>query len=151
MTRGPRIQVRPAAPDELAEPLALLEEFLREGEPVPPLFAEQLARAVEGGDLELLVARPEPEGPAVGVAVLAFRPNVSANTLFASIEDLYVRPDARNQGVGRAVLEAVEERCGARGISYVEVQTDEEAAPFYEASGYAPEAGILILSRSYLL
>lgn len=151
MTQDPRIKVRPAAPNELAEPLALLKEFSSEGDPIPPPFAERLARAVEAGDLELLVARVGPEGPAVGVAVLAFRPNISAGAFFASVEDLYVRPNARGQGVGRALLGAVEERCGARGISYVEVQTDEEAAPFYEASGYETEAGVRVLSRSYLL
>lgn len=151
MTRSPRIQVRPCASDELDEPLALLEEFLREGEPVPPPFVERLARAVEGGDLDLLVARPEPEGPAVGVAMLAFRLNVSLGAPFASIEELYVSPDVRSQGIGWALLRAVGERCRARGISYVEVQTDEEAAPFYEACDHEPETGVRVLSRYYAL
>ena len=151
MTRDPRIQVRLATSGELAEPIALLEEFLREGEPVPPPFAERLAWAVEGGDLELLVARPELDRPTAGVAVLAFRPSVALGATFASIEDLYVRPDARGQGVGQALLEAVEERCLAHGISYVEVQTDDEAAPFYEALGYELEAGLFVLSSSLVL
>ena len=42
---------------------------------------------------------------------------------------------ARGRRAGRALLEAVEERCRARDVSYVEVQTDEEAAAGYEASG----------------
>ncbi len=144
----PWIEVRPAAPDELAEPLSLLEEFLRDGEPVPPPFVERLTRAVETGDVEVLVARVESDVRPVGVAVLSFRPSVSAGALFASIEDLYVSPAARGRGTGRALLEAVEKRCRARGVSYVEVQTDEEAAPFYEASGYEPERGVQVLSRS---
>ncbi|CAA9423365.1 MAG: Histone acetyltransferase HPA2 and related acetyltransferases [uncultured Rubrobacteraceae bacterium] len=148
---GPRIEARPVAPDELAEPLSLLEEFLRKGEPVPPLLAGRVARAVETGDIEVLAARTEPNVRPVGVAVLAFRPSVSAGALFASIEDLYVSPAARGRGAGRALLEAVEERCRARGASYVEVQTDEEAAPFYEASGYEPEPGVRVLSRSHYL
>jgi len=139
----------PAAPDELAEPLAFLEEFLREGEPVSSSFAGHLARAIERGDLEVLVARLE--GRTVGVAVLAFRINVSASGLFASIEDLYVRPEVRRQGVGRALIEAVGERCGARGVSYLEVQTDDEAAAFYEAAGFEPEEGVRLLSASYEL
>jgi GNAT superfamily N-acetyltransferase len=80
--------------------------------------------------------------------VLAFRPNVSAGASFASIEDLYVSPDARGRGAGRALLEAVEERCRARDVSYVEVQTDDEAAAFYGACGYEPEMGVRVLSRS---
>ena len=96
----------------------------------------------------MLAARAEPGGAPVGVAVLAFRLNVSAGASFASIEDLYLSPDARGRGAGRALIEAVEERCRARGVSYVEVQTDDEAAPFYEACGYESETGVRMLSRS---
>ncbi len=149
MTTGPRIEVRTAAPDELAEPLALLEESLRNGEPVPPPLAGRLARAVEGGDLEVLAARSD--GRVVAVAVLSLRPNVSLGAIFASIEDLYVRPEMRRRGVGRALLGAVEDLCRARGVSYVEVQTDSQAALFYEASGYETEADVRVLSRSYAL
>ena len=147
MRPGPRIEVRAAAPDELAQPLKLLEEFLRDSDPVPPLFAKRLARAVERGDVEVLVARAE--GRLVGVAVLAFRLDVSAGAPFASVEDLYVRPGARQQGAGRVLIEAVREQCRTRGVSYVEVQTDSEAAGFYEALGYEPEEGVRVLSRSY--
>ncbi len=83
------------------------------------------------------------------MAVLAFRLDVSAGAPFASVEDLYVRPDARQQGAGRVLIEAVREQCRTRGVSYVEVQTDSEAAGFYEALGYEPEEGVRVLSRSY--
>jgi GNAT superfamily N-acetyltransferase len=151
LTRGAGIEVELAAPDQLAEPLSLLEEFLREGEPVPLSFAGQLARAVEAGDIEVLAARTETGGRLAGVALLAFRPSISAGALIASIEDLYVRPDARCTGVGRALLEAVAERCRVRGVSYVEVQTDDEAAPFYEAVDYEQEHGVRVLSCSFTL
>jgi GNAT superfamily N-acetyltransferase len=118
---------------------------------VPPPLARRLARAVEAGDVEVLAARAEPGGTPVGVAVLAFRLNVPAGAFFASIEDLYISPEARSHGAGRALIEAVEARCRARGVSYVEVQTDEEAAPFYEACGYEPETGVRVLSRSVVL
>ena len=132
---------------DLAEPLALLEEFLRDGEPVPRAFAERLRKAVEAGDIEVLAARTEDH--ILGVAILAYRLNVSAGGLFASIEDLYVRPDARRQGVGKAILTAADERCAERGISYVEVQVEDETAEsFYETLGYEPERGVRVLSRS---
>ena len=131
----------------LAGPLALLEESLRDGEPVPEDFAERLRRAVEAGDIEMLAARAE-DGM-LGVVVLAYRLNVYVSALFASIEDLYVRPEARRQGVGRALLEAVDERCAARHISYVEAQVeDDEAGAFYAALGYEPEPGVRVFSRS---
>ncbi len=149
MTRDLRIGVRTVAPGELADSLSFLERSLTDGKTVPPPFAEQLKRAVERGDLEVLAARVEPGQGLVGVAVLAFRPNISAGASFASIEDFHVKAGARRRGIGWALLAAVEERCRARGISYVEVQTDDEAAPFYAALGYEPESDVRVFSRSY--
>jgi GNAT superfamily N-acetyltransferase len=149
LTLSPRIEVRFVAPHEHAKPLSLLEKYMRDGKPVPPSFAQQLQRVIERGDLEVFAARTEER--LVGIAVLAFRPNVSAGTLFASIEDLYVRPDTRHRGVGQALLEAMEERCKVRRVSYVEVQTDDEAAQFYSMLGYEPQRGVRVLSRSFTL
>jgi GNAT superfamily N-acetyltransferase len=140
-------QVEVALPTGLAEPLALLEEALRDGDPVPEDFADRLRKAVEAGDVEVLVARAEDQ--LLGVALLAYRLNVSAGGLFASVEDLYVRPEARRRGVGRALLQAADERCGERGISYVEAQVEEKGAELlYTAVGYEPETGVRVLSRS---
>ena len=139
--------VEVALPTGLAEPLALLEEALRDGDPVPEYFADRLRKAVEAGDVEVLAARAEDQ--ILGVAPLAYRLNVSAGGLFASVEDLYVRPEARRRGVGRAMLKAVNELCAERGISYVEAQVEEkEAELFYTALGYEPETGVRVLSRS---
>ena len=134
-------------PTGLAEPLALLEEALRDGDPVPEDFADRLRKAVEAGDAEVLAARAEDQ--ILGVALLAYRLSVSAGGLFASVEDLYVRPEARRRGVGRALLQAADERCEDHGISYVEAQVEErEAEQFYAALGYEPETSVRVLSRS---
>ena len=138
--------MRLVTPDRLAEGLALLEEALREGEPVSTPFVEELRGAVERGDLEMLAARQE-AGRVVGVVLLSYGLNISAGGPFASIEELHVRPGVRRRGVGRTLLAAVEERCEKRGVSYVEVQTDDEAMAFYEALGYEREEGVLVLSR----
>jgi len=141
------VEVAPVPGTELPEALALLEEALRDGEPVAAAFSERMCRAVEAGDLEVLAARERDR--VVGVAVVAFRLSVSAGGSFASIEDLYVSPEARRRGVGRALLEAVGERCAARGISYVEAQVEEdEAEAFYAALGYGREPGVRVLSKS---
>jgi GNAT superfamily N-acetyltransferase len=144
------IEVRPTPATGLSEPLGLLEDWLRHGEPVPEAFAQRLREAVEAGDLEVLAARLD--GAPVGVAVVAYRLNVSTAGMFASVEDLYVVPGFRRRGVGRALLEAAGERCAARGVSYVEAQVEgEEAMAFYEALGYETEPGAQVLSRSYAL
>ena len=144
------VEVAPVRGTGLTEPLRLLEGFLRDGEPVPEGFAEALRAAVERGVVEVLAAREE--GRVVGVAVLAYRLSVSAAGPFASIEDLYVEPGARRRDVGRALLEAVGERCTSRGVSYVEAQAeDEEAVAFYGAVGYEEEPGVRVFSRSHVL
>ena len=141
------VEVSPVPAADLREPLRLLEEWLRDGEPVPDSFVEELRRHVEAGDLEVLAARLE--GRTVGVLVLAFRPNVSLGSAFASIEDLYVHPRARRRGVGGALLQAAEDRCLDRSVSYLEAQVEEVAADdFYAASGYEPEPGVGVLFRS---
>jgi len=143
-----KVEVIPAS--ELAEPLALLEESLRDGEPVPRPFAEELRRSVEAEVIEILAARTRAK--ILGVVVLAYRPNISACALFASIEDLYVRPEARRVGVGKALLSAAHKRCAARKISYVEVQVEDKAAEaFYTALGYESETGVRVLSRSLVI
>jgi GNAT superfamily N-acetyltransferase len=141
------IEVSSVLAADLRESLRLLEEWLRDGEPVPDAFAAELRRHVEAGDFEVLVARLESR--VVGVLVLAFRPNVSLGASFASIEDLYVRPQARRRGVGGALLQAAHDRCTSRDISYLEAQVEEDPADtFYVASGYEPEFGVRTFSRS---
>ena len=131
----------------LREPLRLLEEWLRDGDPVPDPFVKELGRLVQTGDLEVLAARLD--GRTAGVLVLALRPNISLGSSFASIEDLYVRPGHRRRGVGKALLQAAEDRCGERNISYLEAQIEEDSARiFYAASGYEPEPDARVYSRS---
>lgn len=144
------IEVVPVPAPDLREPLRLLEEWLREGEPVPDAFVAEIQRHVESGDLEFLAAYLQ--GRISGVLVLAFRPNVSLGSAFASIEDLYVHPGSRRRGVGTALLQAADDRCRSRRISYLEAQVEESAATaFYAASGYEPEPGVRVFSASLAL
>jgi len=144
------IEVVPVSGTGLGEPLSLLEVSLRDGESSPATFAESFRNAVETGALEVLVARAEDH--LVGVGVLAFRLSISIGGLFASIEELYVRPEARREGVGHLLLEAIDERCEARGISYVEAQVEEDGAEaFYAALGYEREPEVRVLSKSLVI
>ncbi|MEW6635544.1 MAG: GNAT family N-acetyltransferase [Actinomycetota bacterium] len=144
------MEISPATGDALVEPLRLLERWLRDGEPVPEAFERWLRAAVEAGVYEVLVARTE--GRVVGVAVTAYRLSFSLGGPFASVEGLYVEPEARRRGVGRALLETAAERCSKRGVSYVEAQVEsKEAAVFYRTLGYEEERDVRVFSRSYVL
>lgn len=144
------IEVHTAIGDELEPALKLLEHSLRDGKPLPNEFDGELRGAVERGELEVLIARSN--GELVGVAVLAFRLSVSAGGRFASIEELYVRTEARRQGVGRTLLEAAAERCSRQSVSYVEVQVvDSGAETFYKSIGFECEVGVRVMSLSHPL
>lgn len=139
-----------ASADDLGDALRLLEAALRDGEPLPGDFVGRIHRATEEGWIEVLAAGTE--AGVLGVLVVAYRPNVAAGVEFASIEDLYVVPEYRRRGVGRALLEAAGERCASRGVSYVEVQVEEaDAREFYASLGYEAEDAVGVLSRSLAL
>jgi GNAT superfamily N-acetyltransferase len=58
----------------------------------------------------------------------------------AELKRMYTRPQARRQGVARAVLRAVEESARAAGRTRVALETgalQPEAIAMYEAAGYA--------------
>lgn len=144
-------QVASVPGDEVHAPLALLEKSLRAGTPLPEPFVVRVGSAVGEGELEVLAAWSS-TGDVVGVAILCYRLSISAGQRFASLEELYVKPEARRRGVGRSLVEMVGVRCEIQGVSYVEVQTiDEEARAFYAALGYEQEAEVRVMSRSYPL
>lgn len=136
------------AAEDLAAPLRLLEESLRDGLPVSREFTEQLREELRKGEIELLALCSEEN--VVGVLILSYRLNVAGGGSFASIEELHVSPNYRGQGIGSALLDAAGERCRANGVSYIEVQAEGDALGFYAALGYEREE-VEVLSRSYPL
>ncbi len=142
------MQVYPISGNRLDAPLRLLTSFLNSGDPASDEFVEWFRGAVEKGDLAVFEARTSDE--VVGVLVLARRLSVSIGGRFASIEELYVVPEARRRGVGRALLETVEEWCRAHNVSYVEVEVAESVAEvFYDEVGFGAEDDVRLMSRSY--
>jgi ribosomal protein S18 acetylase RimI-like enzyme len=57
------------------------------------------------------------------------------------IENLYVRPRYRDDGIGATLLETAEERLGADGVDAVALEVmaaNEDARRFYRRQGYRP-------------
>lgn len=57
------------------------------------------------------------------------------------VENLYVVPDARREGIGSALLRAAEDRLVADGATAVQLETmaeNDTARQFYAAHGYTP-------------
>jgi putative acetyltransferase len=54
----------------------------------------------------------------------------------AELRGLYVRPDSLRRGIGRQVLQALEEAGRKRGLHRIDLRATLNAIPFYQAQGY---------------
>jgi ribosomal protein S18 acetylase RimI-like enzyme len=78
------------------------------------------------------------EGPD-GFAQLRFRPSLYTGELDAYLEELYVVPERRGEGLGRALLEAAMAYSRERGAAHIDLGTSEDdvaARALYESAGF---------------
>jgi len=121
----------------------LLHSFNTEfGEQTPSaeLIAERAAPLLESGDVTVLFAGDGPDG----FAELRFRASLYTGELDAYLEELYVVPERRGQGLGRALLEAAMEHARERGARHIDLNTSEEdvaARALYERMGFTNREG----------
>jgi ribosomal protein S18 acetylase RimI-like enzyme len=77
--------------------------------------------------------------PPVGIAMLRFRDSVWSEKPDAHLEELYVAPARRGQGLGRALLERVLDVARERGARRIDLGTavdDRAARALYESVGF---------------
>ena len=97
-------------------------------------YAEDV-RTIDTSERAFLVA--ERDGEVVGMGQLA-RNNAENGRHRAEIQRLAVAEHARGDGIGRALMSALEDEARKRGITLVWLTThaDTDAQRFYEALGY---------------
>jgi ribosomal protein S18 acetylase RimI-like enzyme len=129
---------RAGAPD--ADVVArLLRDFNAEyDDPVPAQeqMAERIRALVAHGDTIILLAGEPP----CGVSVTRFRPGLWSAKLEAYLAELYVVPDRRGQGIGRALMEETMAAARAEGADTMELGTGEAdvtARALYESLGFS--------------
>lgn len=138
---------RHATSADLPAAAELLDAFNREfGDPSPgpAVLAERLATLVDRDGAALLLAGEPP----VALAFVTFRAVLWLDGPVALLEELYVRPDLRSQGIGGRLLEEVVATARARGCGELTIGVDFEdggARRFYERHGLA--ASSLLLER----
>jgi ribosomal protein S18 acetylase RimI-like enzyme len=135
--------VRRASPTDARAVAQLLYDFEMEyDEPCPevPVLAERYEELLGSGDLTVLLVGDEP----LGFAQLRFRPSVYSRSLDAYLEELYVVPSLRGQGLGRALLEAAMEIARTEGATHIDLGTSEDdvaARGLYQSAGFTNREG----------
>jgi ribosomal protein S18 acetylase RimI-like enzyme len=121
----------------------LLHDFNREfDDPTPPVeeLAGRISQLLRGGNTVVLVAGDGPDG----VAVLRFREAIFSSGLECYLAELYVTPERRGQGLGRALMEAAIQEARDRGADTMDIGVDEPdlaARRLYESLGFSNRTG----------
>ena len=135
--------VRLAGPEDAERIGALLHDFNSEfGEPTPgpAVLAGRVRDLIEADELTALLAGDAPDG----LAVLRFRPSLWKDGLDAYLEELYVVPERRGRGFGRALMNAAIETARDRGAGDMHLGTSEDdvaARRLYESLGFDNHEG----------
>jgi GNAT superfamily N-acetyltransferase len=136
-------KVRRATPADAAQVARLLHDFQIEfDEPTPGVetLGDRYTKLIRNREMIVLLVGEGPDG----FAQLRFRPWVYSSGLCSYLEELYVVPSLRGQGLGRTLLEAAMDNARAEGASHMELgtsETDVAARRLYESTGFTNREG----------
>ena len=132
-----------AGPEDAAEAARLLHDFNTEYDdftPGVPALTKRLEELLVAGEATILLGGDGPDG----VAVLRFRPALWTPTIDAYLEELYVAPARRGEGLGQALLEAALDTSREAGAKFIHLGTstdDKAARGLYEKLGFTDREG----------
>ena len=121
----------------------LLHDFNSEYDdptPGPRALAQRVRELLAAGEITVLLAGDEP----YGLALLRFRPAIWTQALDCYLEELYVVPEQRGRGLGRALMEAAIDLARREGAAHMDLGTGEDdvaARALYESLGFSNREG----------
>jgi ribosomal protein S18 acetylase RimI-like enzyme len=121
----------------------LLHEFNEEFNdptPGPARLGKRVRELLADEEITVLLGGTGP----YGLAVLRFRPAIWTEALECYLAELYVVPERRRRGLGRALLEAAIEFARTRGADHMDLGTGENdvaARALYESLGFSNREG----------
>lgn len=138
-----REAVRMATAADAVAIARLLDRFNREyDEPTPGVdaLAGRVADLIDSGETDAVLGG----GGTDGVAVLRFRPPLWTAGSECYLAELYVTPECRGRGVGRALMEEALRHARRRGADWMSIEVDEPdtaARHLYESLGFSNRDG----------
>lgn len=137
------VSVRLAGPDDCPVVGELLDAFNREYDdptPGPEKLAERMGQLMADGETVVLLTGDGPHG----LAVLRFRRSIWTEGLECYLAELYVVPQRRRQGLGRALMLTAMNLARRRGAECMDLNTGEQdvaARALYESLGFSRTEG----------
>ncbi len=135
MTGDGSPEIRRAGIEDATDAAQLLHDFNTEyDDPTPPVpvLAERVRELLADEAIVVLLAAPPP----AGLAVLRIKPSLWSSAADVYLEELYVVPERRREGLGRALLSTAIEAAREAGADHFELttgETDAEARGLYES------------------
>lgn len=142
---SPTLTLRAAVPDDITTILALVRELAEYArEPHAVTATEEMLHAALFGDEKPIAYAviAELDAEPVGFALYFFNFSTWLGKPGLYLEDLYVRPSARRNGVGKALLIHLMKIANARGCGRMEwavLDWNEPAIAFYKSLGAEPQ------------
>lgn len=125
----------------VARLMAEFRDHLWKSEPAEAEIRASVERILTDPQSEFLIASDD-ERPA-GVCQLRYRWSVWTSSEDCWLEDLFVVPDARRAGLGRALVDAALSSARARGCVRIELDVDQDNKPamgLYQRCGFSLES-----------
>jgi ribosomal protein S18 acetylase RimI-like enzyme len=135
--------IRRATAEDAGDVARLLHAFNSEYEDWTPgveALTEHARSLLDGGEITVLFAGDGPDG----FSLLRFHRSIYNGRPDAYIQELYVVPERRAQGLGRALLEASIDAARKAGAPHIELTTgesDTDARSLYESAGFNNREG----------
>jgi ribosomal protein S18 acetylase RimI-like enzyme len=139
MSESPETRIAGSA--DAPEAARLLDAFNREYDEDTPgveILTARCRELIEAGEAVVVLAAE----PDAGIGVIRFRRSLwteSPTALDAYLEELYVVPRRRGEGIGRALLQRAMDASRERGAVRIELGTstdDHAAIGLYESAGF---------------